>query len=151
MTTSPSLPSLLLRLHNNNYPKPIDVNRHYPKLELRSLPMAIRLPEPLYMGVFLISLNLLPLPPPLIHLKKVNLRRRGLLFRRSLSEQTRPPHPISQKMMSRNLLPRSLLSSLGILHQLLLLSYRNCLPCRLSRCLPGIRLLKPKLRRRGRG
>ena len=151
MNISPSLPSLLLRLHNNNSLKPIDVNHPYPKLELRSLLMAIRLLEPLCMGAFLISLNLLPLPPPLSHLKKVNLRRRGLLFRRSLSEPTRPHHPISQKMMSRNLLPLSLLSSLEILHQLHLPSYRNCLPCRHSRCLPGIRLLKPKLRRSGLG
>ena len=149
MTTSPSLPSLLLRLHNNNYPKPIDVNRHYPKLELRSLPMAIRLLELLCMEVFHISLNSLPFP--LSHLKKVSPRRRGLLFRRSLSEPTRLHHPISQRMMSRNLLPRSLLSSLGIPHQLLLLFYRNCLPCRRSRCHPVILLLKPKLRRRGQG
>ena len=149
MNISPNLPSLSLRSRNNNSLKPIDVNHPCPKLELRSLLMAILLLEPLCMGVFLIPLNSLPLP--LSHLKKVNLKRRGLLFRRSLSERTRPHHPISQKMMSRNLLPRSLLSSPGILHQLLLLSYRNCLPCRLSRCLRGIRLLKPKLRRRGRG
>jgi len=151
LTTSPSLPSLLLRSRNNNSLKPIDVNHPCPKLELRSLLMAILLLEPLCMGVFLIPLNSLPLPLPLSQLKKVNLKRRGLLSKRSLSERTRPLPPISQKMMSRNLLPRSLLSSPGILHQLLLLSYRNCLPCRLSRCLRGIRLLKPKLRRRGRG
>jgi len=151
LNISPNLPSLSLRSRNNNSLKPIDVNRHYPKLELRCLLMAIRLPEPRYMEVFLISLSLLPLLPPLSHLKKVSPRRRGLLFRRSLSERTRLHRPISQKMMSRNLLQRSLLSSLGILHQLLLLSYRNCLPCRLSRCLRGIHLLKPKLRRRGLG
>ena len=151
MNISPSLPSLLHRLHNNNSLKPIDVNHPCPKLGLHSLLMAIHLLEPLYMEVSLISLNSLSLPPPLSHPKKVNLRRRGLLFRRSLSERTRPHRPISQKMMSRNLLPLSLLSSLGILNQLLLLSYRNCLPCRHSRCLPGILLLKPKLRRRGRG
>ena len=149
MNISPSLPSLLHRLHNNNSLKPIDVNHPYPKLELHFLLMVIPLLDPLCMEVFPISLNSLPLP--CILLKRVNLRGKGLLSRRSLSEQTRLHHRISQRTMSRNLLPLSLLSSLGILNQLLLLSYRNCLPCRHSRCLPGILLLKPKLRRRGRG
>jgi hypothetical protein len=149
LNISPSPPSLLLRLHNNNSPKPIDVNRHFPKLELRSLLMVIPLLDPLFMEVFLISLN--SLPPLFIRLKKANPRRKGLLFRRSLSEQTRLHHPISQRMMSRNLLPLSSLSSQGILRPLHLLFYLNYLPCHLSRCLRGIHLLNPKLRRRGPG
>jgi hypothetical protein len=144
---SPSPPLLLLRLRNNNSLKPIDGNRLYPKLELRFLLMGIPLLDLLSMGVFPISPN--SLPPPFIRLKKVSPRKRGLLYRRSLSEQTRPHHPISQRMMSRNLLPRSLLNSQGIPRQLHLLSYRNCLPCRLSRCLLGILLPNPRLRRRG--
>jgi len=147
LNTSPNPPSHLLRLHNNNSPKPIDVNHPYPKLELHFLLMVIPLLDPLCMEVFPISLNSLPLP--CILLKRVNLRGKGLLSRRSLSELTRLHHPISQRMMSLNLLPPSLLNSQGILHPLLLLFYRNYLPCRLSRCLQGIPRPNPRLRRRG--
>jgi hypothetical protein len=147
LNISPSLPSLLLRSLNNNSLRLIDVNHPYPKLEPRFLLMVIPLLGLLFMEEFLISLNLLP--PRYIHLKKVNLRRKGLLSRRSLSERTRLHHPISQRMMFPNLLPPSLLNSQGILRQLLLLFYQNYLPCRLSRCLLGILLLNPRLRRRG--
>jgi hypothetical protein len=147
LNISPNLPSLLLRSLNNNSLKPIDVNHPYPKLELRFLLMVIPLLDLLFMEVFLISLNSLPLP--YVRLKKVNLRKRGLLSRRSLSERTRPHHPISQRMMFRNLPPPSLPNLPGILRQLHLLFYQNYLPCRLSRCLLDILLLNPRLRRRG--
>jgi hypothetical protein len=147
LNISPSPPLLLLRLRNNNSLKPIDVNRLYPKLEPRSLLMVIPLLDLLFMEVFPISLN--SLPPPFIRFKKASPRKRGLLSRPSLSEQTRLHHPISPRMISRNLPPPSLLSSQGIPRQLHLLFYRNCPPCRLSRCLLGILLLSPKLRRRG--
>jgi hypothetical protein len=149
LNISPSPPSLLLRLHNNNFLKPTDVNRHFPKLELHSLLMVIPLLDPLYMVVFLISLN--SLPPPYTRLKKVSPRRKGLLFKRNSSEPIRLHHPISQRMMSLSLLPLYSPSSPGILHPLHPLSYLNYLPCRLSRCLPGILLPNPRLRRRGLG
>ena len=147
MNISPSLPLLLLRLRNNNSLKLIDVNRLYPKLEPRFLLMVIPSLDPLFMEVFLISLN--SLPPPYVRLKKASPRKRGLLSRPSLSERTRPHHPISQRMMSLNLPPPSLPNLPGIPRQLHLLFYRNCPPCRLSRCLLGILLPSPKLRRRG--
>jgi hypothetical protein len=147
LNISPSLPSPLLRSLNNNSLKPIDVNHPYPKLELHFLLMVIPLLDLLFMEEFPISLN--SLPPPYVRLKKASPRKRGLLSRPSLSEQTRLHHPISQRMMSLNLPPPSLPNLPGILRQLHLLFYRNCLPCLLSRCLRGILLLNLKLRRRG--
>jgi hypothetical protein len=97
LNISPSPPLLLLRLRNNNSLKPIDVNRLYPKLEPRSLLMVIPLLDLLFMEVFPISLN--SLPPPFIRFKKASPRKRGLLSRPSLSEQTRLHHPISPRMM----------------------------------------------------